>query len=132
MGHFSRFGAHLLLEHFSQFDPKVPHFSRKYPPVILLESDAPVAVHASVSLIPGLSPWQHPASACLGLAALSARRYRSPSVSVRGGTADPLVVEDGAPGPPGGGGGGRRARRIGATCLARIRVAGGLVGLAGS
>ena len=24
---FSRFGAHLLPEHFSRFDPKVPHFS---------------------------------------------------------------------------------------------------------
>ena len=33
MGHFSRFGAHLLPERFSQFDPKVPHFSVYYPPV---------------------------------------------------------------------------------------------------
>eukprot|EP00964_Phaeocystis_antarctica_P057379 scaffold33951_cov43-Phaeocystis_antarctica.AAC.3 len=28
--HFSRFGAHLPLGHFSQFDPKVPHFSHYY------------------------------------------------------------------------------------------------------
>jgi len=26
---FSRFGAHLLPEHFSRFDPKVPHFSNQ-------------------------------------------------------------------------------------------------------
>jgi hypothetical protein len=30
VGHFSRLGAHLLLEGFSIFDPKVPHFS-SYP-----------------------------------------------------------------------------------------------------
>ena len=30
MGYFSRFGAHLPLGHFSQFDPKVPHFSVYY------------------------------------------------------------------------------------------------------
>ena len=29
---FSRLGAHLPLGHFSRFDPKVPHFSRKFPP----------------------------------------------------------------------------------------------------
>ena len=33
VGHFSRFGAHLPLGLFSRFDPKVPHFSRKYPSV---------------------------------------------------------------------------------------------------
>ena len=33
VGHLSRFGAHLPLGHFSRFDPKVPHFSRKFPPV---------------------------------------------------------------------------------------------------
>ena len=31
--HFSNFGAHLHQVHFSRFDPKVPHFSRKFPPV---------------------------------------------------------------------------------------------------
>ena len=33
VGHFSRFGAHLPQGHFSQFDPKVPHFSVYFPPV---------------------------------------------------------------------------------------------------
>ena len=35
VGHFSRFGAHLLPEHVSQFDPKVPHFSVYYPRVFI-------------------------------------------------------------------------------------------------
>ena len=33
MGHFSVLGAHLHQVHVSRFDPKVPHFSRKFPPV---------------------------------------------------------------------------------------------------
>ena len=33
MANFSRLGANLIPDHFSRFDPKVPHFSRKYPPV---------------------------------------------------------------------------------------------------
>ena len=37
MTDFSRLGAHLVLDHFGRFDPKVPHFSRYYPPVISLQ-----------------------------------------------------------------------------------------------
>ena len=33
VGHFSRLGAHLLLEGFSRFDPKVPHLSSYDPRV---------------------------------------------------------------------------------------------------
>ena len=39
MADFSRFGAHLPRRHFSRFDPKVPHFSNKYPRVVKIALD---------------------------------------------------------------------------------------------
>ena len=39
-------GAHLLQEHFSRFDPKVPHFSNKYPRVPPVHSSMRVDLRA--------------------------------------------------------------------------------------
>ena len=55
---FSRFGAHLLPEHFSRFDPKVPHFSNQLTSSPGRVSErTPRAADGTIQCIPAATRW---------------------------------------------------------------------------